>query len=132
VPFTPYGFNAPGGAAGGVLSGSYPNPGFAAAPSFTGTVTSAGSVDVNAAGQGLRVAEGANAKQGTAVLVAGTVTVADTAVTANSRIFLTSQLDGGTPGFVRVSARVNGTSFTILSSSGTDTSTIAYEMFEPG
>lgn len=84
------------------------------------------------AGFGLRVAEGANAKQGTAVLVAGTVVVANTSVTANSRIFLTSQADGGTPGFLRVSARVAGTSFTILSSSNTDTSTVAYEIFEPG
>src|SRR5215472_12352404 len=91
-----------------------------------------GNVDVQSAGSGVRVAEGANAKQGTAVLVAGTLVVADTSVTANSRIFLTSNLDGGTPGFVRVSARVAGTSFTITSSSGTDTSTIAYEIFEPG
>lgn len=80
---------------------------------------------------GLRVAEGANAKQGTAVLVAGSVVVANTSVTANSRIFLTSNVPGGTPGFVRVSARTAGTSFTITSSSGTDTSTIAYQIFEP-
>lgn len=91
-----------------------------------------GAVDVPQVGQGLKVAEGANAKQGTAVLAAGTVTVANTSVTASSRIVLTSNLDGGTPGFVRVSARVAGTSFTITSSSGTDTSTIAYEIFEPG
>jgi hypothetical protein len=97
-----------------------------------GPLNVAGNADVTAAGSGLRVAEGANAKQGTAVLVAGTVTVADTAVTANSRILLTSQVDGGTPGFVRVSARVAGTSFTITSSSATDTSTVAYEIFEPG
>lgn len=93
---------------------------------------STGSLDVSSAGQGLRVAEGANAKQGTALLVAGTVTVANTAVTATSRIFLTSQVDGGTPGFLRVSTRVAGTSFTILSSSNTDTSTVAYEIFEVG
>src|SRR5262252_7691870 len=39
---------------------------------------------------------------------------------------------GAAPGFVRVSARVVGTSFTITSSSGTDTSTIGFEIFEPG
>jgi hypothetical protein len=86
---------------------------------------------VATAGYGLRVAEGSNCKQGTATLVGGTVTVSNTSVTANSRIFLTSQADGGTPGFLRVSARVAGTSFTITSSSGTDTSTVAYQIFEP-
>ena len=91
-----------------------------------------GNIEVKVAGAGLRVKEGTNCKQGTAVLVAGTVTVADTAVTASSRIFLTSQADGGTPGFLRVSARTAGASFTITSSSGTDTSTVAYEIFEPG
>ena len=88
--------------------------------------------DLNNVGSGLQVAEGANAKQGTAVLAAGSATVANTSVTANSRIFLTSNADGGTPGFVRVSARTAGTSFTITSNSSTDTSTIAYEIFEPG
>lgn len=86
---------------------------------------------VKTAGKGLRVKEGSNAKQGTAVLVAGTLVVANTAVTATSRIFLTSQVDGGTPGFVRVSARVAGTSFTITSSNAADTSTIGYQIFEP-
>lgn len=83
------------------------------------------------AGTGFLASEAANGKQGTAVLVGGTKVVSNTSVTANSRIFLTSQVDGGTPGFVRVSARTPGTSFTITSSSGTDTSTIAYEIFEP-
>lgn len=91
-----------------------------------------GSLSVTTAGQGLAVKEGSNAKQGTATLVAGAATVANTSVTANSRILLTSQADGGAPGFLRVSARVAGTSFTITSSSGTDTSTVAYQIFEPG
>lgn len=82
-------------------------------------------------GKGLRVKEGSNAKQGTATLVAGAATVSNTSVTANSRIFLTSQADGGTPGWLRVSARSAGTSFTITSSSGSDTSTVAYQIFEP-
>lgn len=34
---------APSGVAGGVLSGSYPNPGFAASPTFAGTVGTSGS-----------------------------------------------------------------------------------------
>lgn len=80
---------------------------------------------------GLQVKEGSNAKQGTAVLVAGSSVVANTSVTASSRIFLTSNADGGTPGWLRVSARTAGTSFTITSSSATDTSTVAWEIFEP-
>ncbi|MFA5920134.1 MAG: hypothetical protein WC856_02435 [Methylococcaceae bacterium] len=80
---------------------------------------------------GLVVSEAANGKQGVATLVGGTKVVSNTAITATSRIFLTSQSDGGTPGFLRISARTAGTSFTILSSSGTDTSVVAYEIFEP-
>ena len=70
-------------------------------------------------------------EHGTAVLVGGTVTVADTTITANSRIILTSQVGGGTPGWLRVSARSAGVSFTITSSSGTDTSTVGYLIIEP-
>lgn len=81
---------------------------------------------------GLGAVEAANSKQGTGTLVAGSAVVANTSVTANSRIFVTSNADGGTPGFLRVSARTAGTSFTVTSSSGTDTSTFAYEIFEPG
>lgn len=89
-----------------------------------------GNIAVETAGNGLRVKEGTNAKQGTAVLVAGAVVVANTSVTATSRIFLTSQADGGTPGFLRVSARTAGTSFTVTSSSAGDTSTVAFQIFE--
>lgn len=98
----------------------------------TGTsLSTTGNHSVTTAGNGLLVKEGTNAKQGTAVLVAGAVVVSNTTVTANSRIFLTSQVDGGTAGFVRVSARTVGTDFTITSSSGSDTSTIAFQIFEP-
>ena len=85
---------------------------------------------VSTIGNGLLVAEGANAKQGVATLVAGTVVVANTSVTASSRIFLTAQ-DNNTTGHLRVSARTAGTSFTILSTVNTDTGVIAYEIFEP-
>jgi len=80
---------------------------------------------------GIRINEGTNATMGTAVLTAGTVTVNTTKVTANSRIFLTTQTSGGTPGSVYVSARTAGTSFTITSTSGTDTSTVAWLIIEP-
>ena len=82
-------------------------------------------------GKGLYVKEGSNATMGTATLTAGSVTVNTTKVTANSRIQLTSQSDGGTPGFLRVSARSAGTSFTITSSNGADTSTVAWIIVEP-
>lgn len=88
-------------------------------------------LSITPAGRGLKIAEGANAKMGTATLVAGAATVATTAVAATSRILLTSQVDGGTPGFLRVSARVAGTSFTITSSAGADTSTVAWVILDP-
>lgn len=136
-PFAPLS-GPPSGAAAGVLSGTYPNPGFATNPSFTGTLAAQainvnlGNVDITLAGQGFRAAEGSNAKQGVATLVAGTVVVANTSVTASSRILLTTQTPGGTAGFLVVSARTAGTSFTILSSNAADTSVVAYEIFEPG
>jgi len=117
---------------GGTVNGNLVVGGVSSMSAGGGYFTAFGSVDVQLAGQGLKVAEGANAKQGTAVLVAGTKVVANTAVTANSRILLTSQADGGTPGFLRVSARTAGTSFTVTSSNAADTSTFAYEIFEPG
>jgi len=87
-------------------------------------------------GAGLHLYDGSTMRQvtpytGSATLVAGTVTVSLATVTANSRIQLTSQVDGGTPGFLRVSARSVGVSFTITSSNGADTSTVAYSVMEP-
>lgn len=85
-----------------------------------------------AAGGGVQVKEGSNATMGlTSAMVAGTVTVSTTKVTANSRVFLTAQNTGGTPGALRISARTPGTSFTITSTSGTDTSTVAWWIVEP-
>lgn len=93
---------------------------------------SLGSLQINQAGEGVNIAEApGGGRQGTAVLIAGTVTVATTAVTATSRIFLTSQVDGGTPGFLRVTATTVGTDFTITSSNGADTSTVAWLINEP-
>jgi hypothetical protein len=95
------------------------------------TFLTEGDVQADVAGRGLIVREGSNARMGTATLVAGSAVVANTSVTANTRILLTSQADGGTPGWLRVSARTAGTSFTITSSSASDTSTVAYFLLEP-
>ncbi len=88
-------------------------------------------ITLRTAGKGLEIKEGSDARMGIATLSGGTVVVSTTQATANSRIFLTSNVPGGTPGWVRVSARSAGTSFTILSSSGTDTSQIAWMIVEP-
>ena len=74
-------------------------------------------------------ATGANAIVGTSGALVATgggsiLTVATTAVTASSKIFLTYASAAGTQGFLRVSAIVAATSFTITSSSATDTSTV--------
>ncbi|XUL88590.1 glycosyl hydrolase family 28-related protein [Streptomyces galilaeus] len=84
------------------------------------------------AGKGLRVKEGTNAKMGTLTLNGATaVTVATTAVTTTSRVFLTVQTPGGTPaGIAYVSARTAGTSFSVRGVAG-DTSTVAWLIVEP-
>lgn len=62
---------------------------------------------------------------GTAVLVGGTVTVANTNISTTDRILYVRSTTGGTPGHLSYTI-TNATSFTINSSSGTDTSTVAY------
>ena len=100
---------------------------------YLSTTNVYGNLDVATAGNGLMVAEGSNAKQGTAVLNGTTaVVVSNTSVTANSRIFLTHQAISGTPGVPYISARSAGTSFSLKSTASTDLGTVAYEMFEPG
>jgi hypothetical protein len=91
-----------------------------------------GSAVIQGAGNGLRIAEGANAKMGVSTLVAGTVVVATTAVAANSRIMLTCQdPNGGTPGAEYVSARTAATSFTITSTNVLDTCIVAWMIVDP-
>jgi len=92
-----------------------------------------GDLIIGTAGQGLKVKEGANAALGIATLVAGTVTVNTTRVTATSRIQCTVQSLGTVtaPKAIAVTARVAGTSFTITSADATDTSVVAWEIIEP-
>ena len=89
-------------------------------------------VSIATAGKGLKVAEGSNAKMGTAVLNGTTaVTVTTTAVSANSRIFLTTNTPGGTLGVPVVVSKTAGTSFTIRSSVAGDVSTVAWMIVDP-
>lgn len=92
-----------------------------------------GDLKLGTAGNGFYIKEGTNATMGTAVLVLGTVVVNTTKVTANSRIQLTAQVLGTVtvPTALAVTARTAGTSFTILSSNLTDTSTVAWRIDEP-
>lgn len=90
-----------------------------------------GNIQLNTAGNKLLIKEGTNASLGVETLVAGTKTVNTTAVTANSRIFVTIQTVGGTPGVLYIGTRVAGTSFDIVSTSGSDTSTVAWWIVEP-
>lgn len=84
-----------------------------------------GNFRLGTAGNKFKVKSGTNASIGSATLVTGTVTVNTTAVSANSIVFLTRVTSGGTVGTLSYTV-VAGTSFTINSSSATDTSTIGY------
>lgn len=98
----------------------------------TGDVTvNTGNVVVNTAGNGLRIKEGSNATSGTLTLNGATpVVVSTTSVTANSRIYLTTNTVGGTPAFCWISARTAATSFSVTGVA-LDTSTVAWLIVEP-
>lgn len=66
------------------------------------------------------------AKTGTATLVAGTKAVADTAITANSVIRVSTLTPGGTVGAPYIASKTAGTGFTITSTSASDTSVVQY------
>jgi hypothetical protein len=98
-----------------------------------GDISIGGNVKLNSSGNGLYIAEGSNATMGTATLSGGTVTVNNTKVTANTRIFLTVGTLGtvAVAQAVAVTARSVGTSFTITSAGITDTSVVQYLLVEP-
>ncbi|CAL9591842.1 hypothetical protein SUDANB1_05241 [Streptomyces sp. enrichment culture] len=87
-------------------------------------------LNLGSAGGGVAIKEGANARLGVATLAGGTVTVANTSVTANTRVAPFRQAAGGALGHLSVTKNP-GVGFTITSSSATDTSVVAYVLFEP-
>lgn len=86
----------------------------------------AGEIDGKVTSTNPLISEAANGPMGVITLISGNKVVSNSSITSTSRIFLTSQSDGGSPGWLRVSNRVVGTSFTITSSNSADTSTVAY------
>lgn len=99
---------------------------------ISGDLQAQANLIVNTVGKGLLIKEGTNATMGTATLSSGVVTVSTTAVTANSRIFITD--NGGTItniGSLYISARTAGTSFVITSTNVLDASTVAWMIVEP-
>ena len=64
----------------------------------------------------------------TATLSAGTVTVANTAIKSTNKIIFNRSTLGGTPGHLSYAINA-GTSIVFTSSSGSDTSTIVYQIF---
>jgi len=93
-------------------------------------VDNVGSLYFEKVSSGLNIKEGANARMGVATLIGGTIAVANTSVTANTRVFVSRSTTGGTEGHLSTT-QIASTSFTVNSSSGTDTSTVVWFLIEP-
>lgn len=74
-----------------------------------------GNLTINKLGKGIKIKEGTNGTLGTATLVGGTITISNTIVDANSRIFLTRKsINGSTAlGQLVIGTVTNNTSFVI-------------------
>jgi hypothetical protein len=115
-------------ATGNVTGGNLTTGGLVSA---TGDITSAGAsgFTTSTIGGTLAVKSGSNAKSGTFTLVAGTVTVSNTSVTANSVIVVTLKTVGGTRGGNPDIVPTASTGF-VATGAGTDTSTYNYIILE--
>jgi len=98
---------------------------------YGATVSRSGEYVIGTLGTIQQIPEGEDAAMGIATLVAGTVTVINGLTRANSRIFLTTNVPGGTVGTPYISDISAGTSFTITSTSGADTSQVAWHIINP-
>lgn len=99
------------------------------------SVTS-GDIVAASIGKGFKVKEGSNARMGTGTLTGGAVTIANTTVTANTRVYAFRSVGAGTRGLLEQGTLTPGTSFVVNSvdSSGSlvaDTSTFNWLLIEP-
>lgn len=97
--------------------------------SVNNDVSTGGHLKCTAAGKSLQMQSGTGARAGNATLVAGTVTVTNTTVTAKTHVYLTVKTAGGTLGTLSYTLSA-GASFTINSSSITETSIVTYFLIE--
>lgn len=98
--------------------------------SSTGDVTvTGGGIIFATVAKGITYKSGTGARAGNATLVAGTVTVTNTTVTANTIVMLTRKTAGGTLGNITYTVSA-GASFTINSDNALDTSIISYVLYE--
>ncbi|WP_220017912.1 hypothetical protein [Candidatus Rhabdochlamydia oedothoracis] len=91
-------------------------------------------VAISELGAGFLIKEGSNARMGVVTLSAGTATVLNSTVTANTRIFLTvnRQSSLNLLGFLRVSGRTPGVSFSISTGIALDFgSVVSWLLIEP-
>lgn len=109
-------------AAGGIITGARWMLN-ASTGALENDATNGTSLFFNRLNTGPYIKEGTGGRMGTAVLVAGTVVVTNANIAATDRIFLSRSTTGGTAGHLSYTISA-GASFTINSSSGTDTSTI--------
>lgn len=84
-------------------------------------------------GAGFMIKEGSNARMGIVTLVNGVATIANTTITANTRIFLTNNDQDALAiiSFMRVTGRTPGVSFSISSGISGDVSMVAWLLIEP-
>ena len=103
------------------------NPTATATTTFNGSYTSTNAMVIDPT-VGITIGK---QRAGTATLVGGTVTVYNDTLTANTLVKPWLKTSGGTPGFLSWAVTIaNPSYFTVTSTSGADTSIIAWELVE--
>lgn len=98
--------------------------------SVSATITG-GDLIMATAGRGLQLKSGSNARIGTGTLSGGTLAVANTSVTANTRVFLTDTTSGSIVNVGSLTVVTSaGVGFTVTSTNIADTSTFNWMLIE--